>query len=235
LSEQERTPSGHEPLADPAALDDERYWDEEDVDVEQELPSRTRRRLLTPLTATLAALLVGACGFIIGVLVEKGQGGGSSAAAGGFGRAARAFFGGAGGRGQAGGFGGGAPVVLGVVSSLHGSTLYVVDQQGATVQVKLVKGGSVTRTAGSSLSKVHPGDSAVAQGTRGRDGTISASSIRSTAATIGGGVGGLFGGGSGGGGSGGGGGGFGGGSGGGFGGGSGGGFGGGAGGGGGGG
>ncbi len=50
-----------------------------------ELPPRPRRRLLTPAPLILIAVLLIACGFIGGVLVEKGQtsaGGSASAAAG---------------------------------------------------------------------------------------------------------------------------------------------------------
>jgi hypothetical protein len=48
----------------------------------QELPPRPRRRVLAPLPLALLAALAIACGFIAGVLVEKGQSGGSTAVAG---------------------------------------------------------------------------------------------------------------------------------------------------------
>lgn len=51
---------------------------EEWLDDGEELPRRPRRRMLTPLPLALLAILAIACGFIAGVLVEKGQGGGSS-------------------------------------------------------------------------------------------------------------------------------------------------------------
>ncbi len=188
-------------------LEDAGFWDDD----AEELPPRPRRTLLTPLTAALALVLIGACGFIAGVLVEKGQSNSGNAAGSAFARRARAFFGGGAGgagRGGAGGFaggGGGGPTagglgaaVIGQVASLRGNTLYVVDQQGSTIKVKLVKGGSVTLTDKSSVSKVHPGDSVVVQGSRRSDGTVAASSIRSTASSIGGGaLGGLLGGGGG--------------------------------------
>lgn len=186
-------------------LEDADFWDDDG----EELPPRPRRTLLSPLTAALGLLLIGVCGFIAGVLVEKGQTNSGSAGGGAFARRARAFFGGgAGGAGRAGADGfagtpgagapGGGPAVIGQVTSLRGNTLYVVDQQGSTIKVKLVKGGSVTLTDKSSVSKVHPGDSVVVQGTRGRDGAVAASSIRSTASSVGGDVlGGLLGGGGG--------------------------------------
>jgi hypothetical protein len=52
------------------------------IDDAEELPPRPRRRLLTPIPLTLLAILAIACGFIGGVLVEKGQGGGSTAGGG---------------------------------------------------------------------------------------------------------------------------------------------------------
>lgn len=45
----------------------------------EELPARPRRRVIAPLPLALLAALAIACGFIAGVLVEKGQGGSSPA------------------------------------------------------------------------------------------------------------------------------------------------------------
>lgn len=73
----------------------------------EELPPRPRRRVLTPLPLALLAALAIACGFIAGVLAQKGQGGSSSAGGGagaGGGLASRfaALRGGAGGPGASG-------------------------------------------------------------------------------------------------------------------------------------
>ena len=62
---------------------------------ERALPPRRRRRLVTPASAALAAVLIGALGFIAGVEVQKGQadtGTGTGATVSGTG-AARAGFG----------------------------------------------------------------------------------------------------------------------------------------------
>jgi hypothetical protein len=156
----------------------------------EELPPRPRRRLLTPLTGALLGLFLAALGFVVGVLVEKGQAGGGTAAdagpaglrgAGGAGArqgaAGRAaFFG-----GQAGGGG-----TTGQVSNVRGSTLYVQDTQGNTIKVMLPAGAGVTRTTNSSVRAIHPGDSVVVQGAQRKDGSISATSIRATAASVGG-------------------------------------------------
>ena len=61
-------------IAEPA-LEDE--WDEPI----EELPPRPRRRLLAPVPLALLGVLLIACGFIAGVLVEKGQTSSSSSGA----------------------------------------------------------------------------------------------------------------------------------------------------------
>jgi len=166
-------------------------WTDETM---EELRPRRRLRLLTPVTGTLLAVLVAACAFAAGVLVEKGQagsGGTTAAPAAAFARRA-----GAGGGAGAGGFfgpgagpgGGGATV--GQVSSLHGRTLDVTDTQGNTIQVKVPAGVTVTRAAPSSVHAIHPGDTVIVQGSRRSNGTISATSVRTTPATTGGGGGG---------------------------------------------
>jgi hypothetical protein len=57
--------------------EDVQTWDEEEQDQEQyeeqAIVRRPRRRLLTPVTALLFALLLSVGGFIIGVEVEKGE------------------------------------------------------------------------------------------------------------------------------------------------------------------
>ncbi|HEY2600473.1 MAG TPA: hypothetical protein VGI67_02880 [Thermoleophilaceae bacterium] len=185
-----------------------------------ELPPRPRRKLLTPLTGVLLAVLIAACGFIGGVLVEKGQNSsspsgnfaaaaarlGGAAAAGGNRQAASGRAGGAGGNGVQGLFGGqgGGNVTAGQVTSVEGRTLYVSTAQGNTVRVKVPVGESVSRTITTSVHAIHPGDSVIVQGASGKGGVIDASSVRATQASSSGSSGSsvlnqLFGGGSGGG------------------------------------
>ncbi len=71
----QRTPRQRTPY-EPIEEQDE--WLEEPV----ELPRRPRRRLLSPVPLALLGVLLAACGFIAGVLVEKGQASSSSSAAG---------------------------------------------------------------------------------------------------------------------------------------------------------
>jgi hypothetical protein len=178
-------------MSDQATAPTEEHW----IDDLDELPARPRRRLLTPLTGGLLAVLVAVCGFIGGVLVEKGQ---SSSSPGGNFAAAAARLGGAAGAGGArqgtsggaagapgGLFAGGQPgnVTAGQVSSVEGRTLYVTTPQGNTVRVKVPNGESVSRSVTTSVHAIHPGDSVVIQGSRGSSGRITASSVRATQAS----------------------------------------------------
>ena len=72
-SPQSTAPETSELDYEPAEVQDE--W----LDQPEELPRRPRRRLLTPVPLALLAALLIACGFVGGVLVQKGQGGTTSA------------------------------------------------------------------------------------------------------------------------------------------------------------
>jgi hypothetical protein len=112
-----------EPTQTVAHDDDDRYDDDQPWEEQDALPGRPRRQLLTPLTALLFAVLVGAGAFIAGVQIEKNQlpssgtrgaagarfalGGATGGAAGGAAGAAGGARGGAGFAGAGGGTGGG--------------------------------------------------------------------------------------------------------------------------------
>jgi hypothetical protein len=187
--------------------EDDRWAQERD-----ELPPRPRRRLLTPAPLALLAVLLIACGFIGGVLVEKGQSPAGSTAAATSGLAARfsALRGGAsgstagsGGSGAtsspgagAGGAGiaglGGGRATIGQVAYLSGDTLYVTTSEGTTIKVKTSAATSVNKTVTTSVKAIHPGETVTVSGTSAGNGTVSAESIRVGAA--GGSFAGLFGG-----------------------------------------
>jgi hypothetical protein len=163
-------------------------------DLEQ-LPPRPRWRLLTPLTVALFAVLLVSGGFIAGALVEKGQAGNSPSgaagaprgaaggfAAGGFGRGAAAGRGGTSADGQ-----GAAAATVGQVSVMHGRTLYVTTPQGNTVEVRIPAGETVTKTVDTSVRSIHPGETVVVQGPQGKNGSITARSVRASGASAGGG------------------------------------------------
>jgi hypothetical protein len=159
---------------------------------ERALPPRRRRRLVTPASCALAAVLIGALGFIGGVEVQKGQA--SSAGA------ARAGLAGAGAGGAArGGFAGpGAGqgnATIGSVANKRGSTLYVKDSDGNTIRVKTTSHSKINRTATASVGAIHPGDSVVIQGTKSSSETITATQINATSSSAASGLAGLFGGG----------------------------------------
>jgi hypothetical protein len=194
-SPQSTAPETSELDYEPAEVQDE--W----LDQPEELPRRPRRRLLTPVPLALFAALLIACGFIGGALVEKGQGGTTSAngtassavasrlaalkgaapgagAAGGASSAA-----GAGSKGGAGAFpglsgaGGGGGVTTGEVAYVSGSTLYVTDSQGNTVKVTAAAGSKVTKTVSTKAQSIRPGSSVVVLGSKAGNGSISATSI----------------------------------------------------------
>jgi hypothetical protein len=172
-----------------APLDEQDEWLED----AEELPPRPRRRLLgtgaNPIFLALLGVLAIACGFIGGVLVEKGQTSSGAAAGGATGLAARfaALRGGTSGttgRAGAGGaaafFGAGAGAnrpTSGTVAYLAGDTLYVTNTEGNTVKVKTSAGTNVTKNVKASVSGIHPGEAVTVTGATAADGTVSAESI----------------------------------------------------------
>jgi hypothetical protein len=198
----------HDTIPDHDVDDD---WDTE----EEPLPKRPRRRLVTPISATLAGALVAALGFIGGVEVQKGQddggsdnggnaaafasagGAGAGGGRGGFSRGAGGGgAGGANGGPQFGGGPGGAQgnATIGSVANKKGSTLYVKDSDGNVVRVKTNSHSKIDRTASTSTGAIHPGDTVIVQGTTAKDGTVTATQVTATAAGATSGLGRLFGG-----------------------------------------
>ncbi len=176
-------------------------WVEE---YEEDLPHRPRRRLVTPFNLSLLGVLLVAGGFIAGVLVEKGQTTSTTSAASGVaGLARRAGLTGSGATGAGAaarslfGGGGGANATTGTVSLNNHGTLYITDSEGNTIKVVQASGGTVTRTDVGSVSAIHPGDTVIVSGPKASDGTVTATSIRATAANAAGGFASLFGGGGG--------------------------------------
>jgi hypothetical protein len=172
----------------------EEEWLEEPL--KSELPPRPRRRLLTPVPLALMGILAIACGFIGGVLVEKGQTSSSSSGVGASGLSSRfaALRGGASGvsgtgprssaGAAAGGFGSGAAgdsgftrPTVGTVAYLDGSTLYVTNSEGNTVKVTTSVVTTVNKTVKSSVKGIHPGETVTITGETGSGGSLSAEAI----------------------------------------------------------
>ena len=180
---------------------DEYEDDWEPAPEERALPPRPRRRLVTPASAALAAVLIAAVGFIGGVEVQKGQAdtGGASGGAAAGGRAALAAgaagAGGAARGGFAGRGGGPGNATVGSVANKRGSTLYVKDSDGNTVRVKTTSHSKINRTATASVGAIHPGDTVIVQGTKSSGGTITATQVNATSSSATSGLAGLFGGG----------------------------------------
>jgi hypothetical protein len=168
------------------------------LDEGEELPSRPRRKLLSPLPLTLLVVLLIACAFFGGVEVEKGNTSSGGSAGLGSGLAAvrsrlagagrsrtgaagtsTSGFPGAGGSFAGAGAGGlaGAGLTTGEVSFASGDTLYVTSSEGNTVKVSAPQGTKVTKTVTTTVDDVHPGDTVVVRGTQNKNGSISASSI----------------------------------------------------------
>lgn len=186
----------HETMSD-YDLDDD--WEAD----EEPLPKRPRRRLVTPISATLVGALVGALGFIGGVEVQKtqddngtGSAGGAPAGLAAAGGGGRQGAGGPGGRQGAGGPGGGpGNATVGSVANQKGSTLYVKDSDGNTIRVKTTRHSKINRTASTTAGAIHPGDTVIVQGTKSSSGTITATQIQATSSSATSGLAGLFGGG----------------------------------------
>jgi hypothetical protein len=142
---------------DTLVSDDVDFRDEWEPD--DELPPRPRKRALTSLGVGLLAVVLAAGAFIAGVEVQKGRQPASS--------------------------GGGAAPTFGTVANKHGSTLYVRSSSGTTLRVTTAH-AKVTRTAGTSVNGVYPGDTVIIQGTTHANGSISATQIRATAKGAGG-------------------------------------------------
>lgn len=174
-------------VQDEAPVQDEvQEQDETQVQEPEPLVRRPRRRLLTPLTALLFAVLVGAGGFIAGVQVEKGETSTSSTR--GVGRLA-GLLGAAGGSAAPstapGGRGfaaaGGAGATVGQVEYVSGSDLYVTNLEGNTVKI-LAGGAQITKQVNSSVKAVHPGDTVIVQGATRSNGSVRAATVRDSGA-----------------------------------------------------
>ena len=72
----------------------------------------------------------------------------------------------------------------GTVTDIIGNTLYVTDSSGNLVAVTVTSNTTVNRNAKSSLSSLEPGDSVTVQGTKAKNGTVSASSVSATQAGV---------------------------------------------------
>ncbi len=189
MSEEPVSPSAHDTGSDPAAPETRSYepayesheWLE---GPDEELPPRPRRRLLSPLPLALLGVLLTACGFIGGVLVEKGQNSGSSSAGGSSLASRFAALRGAGSStstpgatGSSAAAGGFTRPTEGTVAYLDGSTLYVTNSEGNTVKVITSDATTVSKTVKSSVKDIRPGETVTVRGATGSGGAITAETL----------------------------------------------------------
>jgi hypothetical protein len=176
----------------------------------EQLPRRPRRRLLgaggNPIALALLGVLLTACGFIGGVLIEKGEtssGSSTGSAASSLisrfrasrGAGAAASAPGANSSAASGASSGFTRPTAGTVAYLAGKTLYVTNAEGNTIKVTTSAGTSVTKTVKASVKGIHPGEAVTVTGETSAGGAVSAESI--SVGSSGGGLAALFGGGGG--------------------------------------
>jgi hypothetical protein len=146
-------------------------------ETEETLPPRRRRFVFGRAAMALTGVLILALGFIGGVEAQKSQGSTASATSA---TAARTGFAGRGGFPLAGG-GGSGDVVTGTVANKNGRYIYIKDANGNTVRVKTTSNSTISRNAKAKTSAIHPGDTVVIQGTKAKDGTVTATRVNATA------------------------------------------------------
>ncbi len=153
-----------------------------------ELAPTSRRRLLTPLTAALAAAVLVGIGVFAGILIQKHYATSSTSASGvpaglagltGGGGASAAGVGGSPTTGAAlrGGVRPGGGFTSGQVSIIRGNIFYVQDQAGTTVKVKTTAATTVTKSSKVTVTAVYPGDTITIQGMKDKSGTLIADAI----------------------------------------------------------
>lgn len=172
--------SGPDPATDPAlpdAVDTE--GSEDDLDFEDDLDTGAPRRRNGLVSSVLAAGILLVVAFTGGVLVQKHHDAGASTASlPAFSGATLPDFGSSGftGGGSSPGSGS-APAVIGTVVSVEGSRIIVRDFSGTKHVVTTTDSTSITRSTEIPLSKLTAGTQVVVTGTKGADGTTSATAV----------------------------------------------------------
>ncbi len=157
----------------------------DEAEYEDETPDipMNRRRIMTPVTWGLLAVLLAVGAFYGGIRLEKSQA--DDAAAGGFDFAALAA--------QAGGAVPGATgdttegetdataaasgTTIGTVKLVDGANVYVTDSSGNTVKLTTDADTTISVSSDGTTADLAPGDTVIAQGETNDDGTVAATSI----------------------------------------------------------
>jgi outer membrane lipoprotein SlyB len=170
--------------------------DDEPLAVRDALPITKRSRGATRLTIALLVMRGVSAGFLVGVLLQKDNGSSSSSdsGAGSLAALAQQFGGalpGAGANGAAptgsaatgGATAGGASGsgTTGQIKLIDGANIYVTDSAGKTTKVATTADSTISISQAGSLSTLKTGDTVVVVGPTGADGTVTATSITTSA------------------------------------------------------
>ena len=144
----------------------------------------SQRRKLPIATLVLAVLVVGAAAFFVGIKAEKSRLPASASAASSV-AAPTAATASTGGRPNASPAastagatrGSGAANIVGTVTSIDGTTLYVTDAAGDVVKVTTNTGTTISKTDNGTVTDVAPGDSVVIQGVQSSAGVYAAQTV----------------------------------------------------------
>ena len=144
---------------------DQATWLDDEEAPDGQLPPRPRRKLATPATAGLAAVIIAAAGFVGGVEAQKSSATATTPTGGGAGARTAGFAGGPPGAAGRPANGAAGALTTGEVKNKDGSTLYVTDADGNTIKVKTTSNSKVSRNATADAGEIQPGDTVVIQGT----------------------------------------------------------------------
>ena len=152
-------------------------------------PVRRGVRLAVP-TAVLATLIALAAGFWGGAVAENHHNPSTSSqlaslasrfaagrGTGGFSRTGTAATGGGAGASAR------TAAASGIVTGVQGQTLFLTGSDGSLIKVTLAPSATIEQTAPSTLGGLQTGNTAIVQGTKNPDGSVTATAIVSTPAT----------------------------------------------------
>jgi hypothetical protein len=180
------------PLPGPEpATDEETLFEGEDpgADIHPEDPDDEWRsgpvrhgfRFALP-TAVLVVLVALAAGFWGGAMAEKHHNPSASSQLAGLANRLASARGSGTGAAAGGVARGGGAAATGIITAVQGQTLYLTGSDGSLIKVTLGPSATVEQMEPSTLAGLHTGNTAIVQGTRNPDGSVTATAIVSTPA-----------------------------------------------------
>jgi hypothetical protein len=177
----------NDPTTPVGVVEDPPLADLDDLQPDESLLAEVhRRRIVSPATRVLLALIVVAGAFLAGALVDRWQRPASSSSSaqsllaqfrrgrgGASGASGATGASGAGGSGLAAlfGGGGGGGATVGTVELVDGRNVYVQDAQGNVIKVTTTPATQVTISKTGTVGQLAPGSTVIVQGTMNSDGT----------------------------------------------------------------